>query len=132
MASSVQYSTGLKDADFALAFDNQPKSHGLHAACREAAANLVPKQRGNLIADQAIEDAARLLRVYQILVDVARVRECFLHGLLGDLVECDAADLFPFLGVGAKLQRKMVGNGLTFAVRVGSQIRFRRTSRPAS
>ena len=114
----------LEGADLTLPFDDQAHSDCLHAAGREAAAHLVPQQRRDLVADQAVEDAAGLLRVDQVLIDVAGMVECFLHGLLGDLVEGDAANFFSFFGVGAQLQRQMIGNRLTLAVRVGRQVNF--------
>ena len=46
----------------------------------------------------------------------------FLHGLLGDFVEGDAADFLPLFGIGAQLQRQVVGDRLTFAIRVRGQV----------
>jgi hypothetical protein len=114
----------LEGANLAFALHDQAHGHGLHAAGRKPAAHLVPQQRRNLIAHQAIQDAARLLRVHQILVDVARVLEGLLHGLLGDLVEGDAANLLSLFGVGSQLQRQMVRDRLAFAVRVRRQVDF--------
>ena len=93
----------LKCANLALALHNQPQRHRLHAARRKPAPHFVPQQRRNLIAHQAIEHAPRLLRVHKILIDIARMLECFLHGLLRDLVEGDAANLFSLFGVGAQV-----------------------------
>ena len=88
--------------DFAFAFDDEPQGHGLHAPGRYAASDFVPKKRGNLIADEAIEDAAGLLGIDQGLIDASGMLESLLHGFLCNLVESNAADSFsafliPFL-----------------------------------
>ena len=50
------------------------------------------KQRRNLVANQAVEHAAGLLRVDQVLIDIARMFKSFLHGALGDFIEGHALD----------------------------------------
>ena len=72
----------LERLDLALAFDDQAQRDGLHASGGKAAADFVPEQRRNLVADQAIEHAAGLLRVDQVLIDIAGMLERFLHGAL--------------------------------------------------
>ena len=47
------------------------------------------EQRAQRVADQAVDDAARLLRVDEVHVDLARVRERLADRRLGDLVEGD-------------------------------------------
>ncbi len=88
----------LECTDLALALDNQAHGHGLHASRRKSAADLIPQQRRNLVAHQPVKNAARLLRVDEILIHIAGMLERFLHSLLGDLVEGDAANLLPLLG----------------------------------
>ena len=78
--------------DFAFALDDEAQRNRLHAAGGETSPNLVPEQRGNLIAHEAIENAPGLLRIHEILVDVAGVLESFTDGALRDFVESDAAD----------------------------------------
>ena len=63
---------GDERANLALALDDQPQRHGLHASGGKSAANLVPQQRRNFVAHQAIEHAARLLRIHQICVHFRR------------------------------------------------------------
>ena len=82
----------LERLDFAFAVDDQAESDGLHASGGKAAADFVPEQRRDLIADQAIEHAARLLRVDQVAVNVARMFERGSYCLLRNFVEGDAAD----------------------------------------
>ena len=53
-------------ADFLLALDDQPQRDGLHPARREAAPHLVPEQRRNLVAHDAVEHSPRLLRIHQV------------------------------------------------------------------
>jgi len=59
--------------DFALAVDDETEGHRLNAAGREAEGELRPHQRGDVVADDAIEDAACALRVVERLVQLARV-----------------------------------------------------------
>ena len=77
----VQYSRFLERADFALALDDQAQRDGLDASGGESAADLVPEQRRNLVADQTVENAARLLRFNQVDVDGRRVLERLLNGV---------------------------------------------------
>jgi len=117
---------GRESLDLALAFDDQPQSDGLHAPGGKAATNLVPQQRRNLVAHDAVEHAPGLLRIHQVLIDFARVLECLLHGPLGDLVEADAHDALGSalrrLGAVAELAGKVPGDGFAFAIRVGRQV----------
>ena len=83
---------GHERLDLALAVAHQLQRDRLHAAGAQAAADLVPEQRADLVADQPIEHAARALRRDHLLVDGARVLERLLNGLLGDLVERQAVE----------------------------------------
>ena len=65
----------------------QPHRHRLHAAGGEAPGHLLPKQRRQGVPHQPIEDAARLLGVHQLHVEVAGGGEGAADRLLGDLVE---------------------------------------------
>ena len=77
----------LERLDLAFALDDQTQCDGLHASGGETSTDFVPEQRRNLIANQAVENTAGLLRVDQILIDGARMFERCLHGALGDFVE---------------------------------------------
>ena len=90
---------------------------------------IIPQKRRNLVAHQAVQHPPRLLRVHQILIQIAGVLECLLHGLLGNLVEGHAVNLLPLLGRRAQLQRQVVGNRLALAVRVRRQVDFVRLGR---
>src|SRR5712664_3061546 len=91
----------------------------LHAARREPAAHLVPEQRRELVADQPVEDAARLLRVEAVAVELAGLLERFEDRLLRDLVEQHAVDVLP---PRAELLRDVPGDGFALAVGVGRQV----------
>ena len=56
-----------------LALDDYPQRHRLHASGADAALDLVPQQRADLVADQPIEHAARLLGVEQVVIELARI-----------------------------------------------------------
>ena len=122
----------LECFDFTLALDDQSQGDGLHSPGGKTAANFVPKQRRNLVTDEAVQNPAGLLCVDQVLVDVAGMLERFLYGALCNLVEGDPADalatfvplflLFLFLGAVAQLLSQMRGNRLTLAVRVRRQV----------
>ncbi len=64
--------------DLAFALDDEAEGNGLDAAGGEAATDLVPEERGDLVADEAVENAAGLLGVHQVFVDVASVRKAAL------------------------------------------------------
>src|SRR5579875_3063686 len=81
------------DRPFALADDAH--GHRLHAPRREPAPHLLPEERRELVAHEPVEDAARLLRVDQVLVDGTGVLERFQHRLLRDLVEEHAVHVAP-------------------------------------
>ena len=106
----------------ALSLYDESQRHGLHAARRQPATDLVPKQRADLIADYAVEQAAGLLRVNEVLVDLGRVAERFLNGALCDLVKEHAANLFAVLAPPLKLLFDVPAYGLALAVRVRRHI----------
>ena len=82
---------GHERADLVFAVDDQTGRDALHTACGQAALDLAPQERRELIAYDTVEDTARLLRVDQIDVDVARTCDARTDSLLGDLVEGHAA-----------------------------------------
>jgi hypothetical protein len=118
---------GRERADLAFALDDETDGHRLDPTRGQAALDLPAQERAQRVADQAIDDAARLLGVHEIHVDLARVGECLADGRLGDLVEGD-----PLLLVGGDVGgfRHVPGDGLAFAVEVGrEEDRIRRLGR---
>src|SRR5207237_4780119 len=115
----------LESADFALALYDQAQCHGLHTAGGQPAPDFVPQQRRDLIADNAVEHASRLLRIHQVLVDLPRMLESFLHRPLGDLIESDAMDRDTarlLATLAAAIARQFLGemrrDGFAFAIRI--------------
>ena len=107
---------GAEGADLLLALADQLDRHALHAAGGKPGLDLAPHQRADLVAHQAVQHTARLLRVDAVVVDVARVFQRFQHGLARDLMELYAVYLaLEQLG-------DVPGDGLALAVRVGRQV----------
>ena len=110
---------GDEAADLVLAVDDHPGGDRLHPAGGQAAPDLLPQQRAELVADDAVQHAPGLLGVHQVHVDGPGVPYALLHDVPGDLVEGDAAH-----GLVRDPQQllQMPGDGLALAVRVGGQI----------
>ena len=104
--------------DLALALDDQPHGHRLHAPCRERRTHLFPQHGRELETDQPVEDAARLLGVYQVHIDRARFLDGFQNRPFGDLVEDDA--LGPVYGEPQHFG-EVPCDGFSFAVFIGRQ-----------
>ena len=66
---------GRERLDLALALDDEADRDRLDATGRQAAADLARQQRAERVADEPVDDAAGLLRVDEVLVDVARIGE---------------------------------------------------------
>ena len=88
----------------------------MHASGAQAACDLLPQQRRDLIADDAIKDAASLLGVDAIFVDGVWVGE----GAF-DLGLCDGRehDALRVLAGDAQFLREVPRDGFTLAVKVG-------------
>jgi hypothetical protein len=81
-----------KRETFFLAIDDEAYGDALHAAGAQAGLDFLPEDRRQRIAVEAIENAAALLGAYQVVVDVVRLRDRLLDGLLRNLVKDDALD----------------------------------------
>ena len=108
----------LEGVDLALAVDDQADRDALHPTGRQAAPDLAADQRAQLVADQAVDHPARLLRVDEVQVDGARMGKCGVDGRLGDLAEGDPAD--PVV-VEPRVVGDMPGDRLALAVEVGGE-----------
>ena len=77
----------------AVAFlsDHEARSHRLHAAGRQGRADLAPQEGRDLVAVEAVEDAAGLLRIHEVGVQIARVFQGALDRFLRDFVKNHAA-----------------------------------------
>src|SRR5439155_15976813 len=108
----------LERKDLALAVHDEPERDRLDAAGGESIPDLLPEEARHRVADEPVHDAPRLLRVHEVLVDIARVLEGLLDRGRSDLVEGDA----PKLGL-RDLDEvgEVPGDGLAFAVEVGGE-----------
>ena len=106
----------------AVAFpgDHEARGHRLHAAGRQGGADLAPQEGRDLVAVEAVEDAARLLRVHEVRIQVTRVVERALDRFLRDFVEHHAANGHLRLEHLEEVPR----NGLTLAVLIGCEEEF--------
>ena len=77
---------GHERADLVFAVHDQTGRDTLHTARGQPALDLAPQKRRQLVAHDAIKDAARLLCVDQIDIDIARVLNAVSDRLLGDFV----------------------------------------------
>ena len=77
----------------AVAFlgDHEARGHRLHAPGRQGRADLAPQEGRDLVAVETVEDAAGLLRVHEVRIQVARVLQGALDRFLRDFVEHHAA-----------------------------------------
>ena len=108
-----------KGPDLGLPLGHQSCGHGLDAAGGQAPADLLPQQGGQLIAHDPVQDAAGLLGVHQVLVDLPGSSNALGNDLFRDFVEGDPA------GLGVRQIQQLLqvpGNGFSFPVRVGCQV----------
>ena len=108
---------GAERDALALALDDEADRDGLDAARGARAGEDAPEHLGDVEAHEAVEDAARLLGVDEVVVDVARLGQRVLDRLGGDLVEDHPAD-----GHGrAEHLDEVPGDRLALAVLVGGE-----------
>lgn len=91
-AGQVPVLGGTERDALALPLDDETGGHRLDAARRQLRHDLLPQDRRDLVAVEAVEDAAGLLRVDHALVQLARVGDGVADRVLGDLVEDHAVD----------------------------------------
>nr|CRL79195.1 hypothetical protein CPGR_05191 [Mycolicibacterium malmesburyense] len=105
---------------FAFALHDDPRRDRLHAAGRQFGRDLLPQHRADLVAVQPVQDSAGLLRVDQVVVQVAGVLGGGPDGRFGDLVEHHPLDRY------ARFERleQMPGDGLALAVAVRGQVQL--------
>ena len=105
------------DGLFTVADDAQ--RYRLHPSGAQAALNVLPQQRADFVADQPVEQTARLLRRHFVLVDATGILQRLGHALAGDFVQQHAVHLVR--GRLVQLAGNVPGNRLPFAVRVRRQ-----------
>ena len=114
----VQYSWGLNARISPFALDDEAERDGLDPAGGKTGLDAAPEQRADLVAHQPVEDAAGLLGVDLLLVDIARRLHGLLDRVLGDLVKEDPVGWHRHV----ELVGHVPGDGLAFTVRVGGQV----------
>ena len=99
---------------------HEARGHRLHAPRRQGRTDLAPQEGRDLVAVEAVEDAARLLRVHEVRIQVTRVLERALDRFLRDFVEHHAAH------GNLRLQdlQEVPRDGLTLAVLISCQEKF--------
>ena len=102
--------------DLLFALDNQPDRDRLNAASTQALSDLLPQQWAQLVTDEAVDHAARLLRIHQILIDRPERVERLFNGAGRDLVQLDALRVLQVENV-----RQVPGDRLPFPVGVRGQ-----------
>src|SRR6185503_4467423 len=106
--------------DLALAIADELQRDRLHAAGAQSAANLVPENRADLVADEPIQHAPRLLRIDHLHVDLARVQDRFFDRRLRDLVKHQALYFLPRLA--GQFLGQMPADRLALAIGVGRDV----------
>ena len=101
-----------------FAVHDKPERNALDASGRKPSVDLLPKYRRELETHQAVEYAAGLLRVYEVHVHFSGIPDGAEDGILGNLMECYAPGAVFIESQGL---HEMPGNGLSFAVFIGSQ-----------
>ena len=87
---------GYERADLVFPVHNQTGRDALHAARGQAALDLAPQEGRQLVAYNAVEDAARLLCVDQIDVNISRMLDPVFDRRLCNLVERHALGILVF------------------------------------
>ena len=118
LGADVVVGFALESLYLALAFHDEPDGDALHATCREGRLHLAPEHRRELEAHQAVQHAARLLRVYKVHVQVARMLDGLQDGRLRDLVEHDAVGVHL---VQPQHLAQVPGDGFSLAVFIACQ-----------
>ena len=77
----------VKASYLVFAVNDHARCNRLHSACRQAAADLFPKQRRELVADKAVEQSARLLCIDKIVVDITGLIDAVSDYLFGYLIK---------------------------------------------
>ena len=77
----------VERADLALALHDEPQRDGLHSTRGDALLDRLPEHRTGLVTHETIQHATRLLRFHLLVVDLARLLNGELHGVLRDLMK---------------------------------------------
>ncbi len=109
---------GLEGHALAFAVHDQAQRDRLHAAGGQSGGDLAPQHGRHLVAVEAVEDAAGLLGLHQLHVDLAGRLHGAHDALFGDLVEREA--LHGNLGL--EHLEQVPRDGLSLAVLIGGEV----------
>ena len=104
-----------------LAVDDEAQRHRLHAPRRQSSLYLLPQNRANLVTDEPIQNAPRLLAIVLVLVDLRRIRNLVQNRLLADFLRQNPQNLRVLLHPPNDLGN-VIRNRLPLAVGVCRQI----------
>ena len=104
--------------DLLFTVHDQSQGDALHAAGGELRLDLAPQDGRKFEAYQAVQHAARLLRVHEVSVDVTGILDGLQDGRLGDFMEHDPPGFRRIEGQGFG---QVPGNGFSFAVLIGRE-----------
>ena len=113
---------GHERHSLALALDDDAGSHALHPSGRQPGRHLLPQNRRDLVAVEAVQQPAGLLGVHEPPIHVPGVRQRRPDGVGGDLVEHEPAH--GHLRRGREHFEQVPSDRLTLAVLVGCQIQL--------
>ncbi|OQC25448.1 MAG: hypothetical protein BWX70_02469 [Verrucomicrobia bacterium ADurb.Bin070] len=111
----------LKRLDLALALRNQTQRDRLHAPGAQPLLEAAPEHRAHHIAHDAVQHAARLLRIDALHVNGTRMLDRRPHGARRDLVILNAVYRLVLRAVRQRLLQ-MPRDRLTLAVRIGREV----------
>ena len=109
----------VKNANFAFPQDDDLDGNGLHSSGTQAASNLFPQKRTDLIPNNPVQNPPGLLCHHTIHIDLAGIFEGLFNSVLGDRVKHDAIGIFVFE---AQAFFQMPCNRLPLTVKVSRQI----------
>lgn len=83
-----------KTSYLVFAVDYHSRCDRLHPSCGKAAADLLPKQRRELVADETVQQSARLLCIDKIAVNITGFSDALGDYLFCYFVKCNTSLLF--------------------------------------
>ena len=110
---------GNKCPDLIFPVHNQTGGNGLNTAGRQAATDLLPQQRGQLVTHNSVQNTTGLLGIYQIIIDVPGGLNGLPNHFLGNFIKGNP------LGLAVRQVQQffqMPGDGFALPVRVSCQI----------
>ena len=106
----------LECTNLTFAINNESQRNALHATRAESARHLLPEHRADHVAHDAVQDAARLLRVHAVDIDRTRCLKRLENGAAGDLIKLHALCL---QWIHAQEFRQVPGDRFALTVQVG-------------